>query len=226
MAREVDLERMAATRSNAQTVGTSSPRNCWTRRSASAEPAPRCRGRGPHREAAVAPGRRHAIAVQRLRAPADNGTVRISAKADYAVRACIELAAAGADEPTKIEALAAAQEIPHRFLEAILNDVRRAGLVESVRGAKGGYLLGRPAEAITVADVIRAVEGPLMYVRDARPPALTYSGAAETLLPLWVALRANVRAVLDAVTLADLAARRLPPHVQALSEQDSAWDNP
>jgi Rrf2 family protein len=152
--------------------------------------------------------------------------MRISAKADYAVRAAIELAVAGSGKPVKAETLARSQDIPHKFLEAILNDMRRAGLVASVRGVHGGYRLNLPARQITVADVIRAVDGPLVSVRDARPPDLAYSGAAEPLLPLWIALRASVRGVLDTVSLADLAAGRLPARVRRLAAGAEAWENP
>jgi Rrf2 family protein len=136
--------------------------------------------------------------------------VHVSAKADYAVRATIELAASGGDGPLKGEAIATAQEIPLRFLENILGELRHAGVVQSQRGAVGGYWLARPADEITVAEVIRAVEGPLASVRGARPESLDYHGAAEPLQTVWLALRANIRAVLDAVTLADIVAGKLP----------------
>jgi Rrf2 family protein len=152
--------------------------------------------------------------------------MRISAKADYAVRAAIELAAAESSAATKAEAIARAQDIPHKFLEGILGDLRRAGLVQSVRGLNGGYHLALPASEISVADVVRAVDGPLMSVRGARPPELTYSGRAEPLLPLWVALRANVRAVLESVSLADLASADLPSEVLDLADDALAWENP
>ncbi|MGW7199862.1 RrF2 family transcriptional regulator [Streptomyces chryseus] len=152
--------------------------------------------------------------------------MRISAKADYAVRAALQLAAAGDGEPLKAEAIAEAQEIPHKFLEGILNDMRRGGLVVSRRGGNGGYRLAKPAGAITVADVIRVVDGPLVSVRGVRPPELTYTGPAESLLPLWIALRANVREVLDGVTLADLASAELPTAVSALAREPDAWTNP
>ncbi|OEJ28326.1 Rrf2 family transcriptional regulator [Streptomyces agglomeratus] len=152
--------------------------------------------------------------------------MRISAKADYAVRAALQLAAAAEAEPLKAEAIAAAQDIPHKFLEGILNDMRRGGLVLSRRGGNGGYRLARSAESITVADVIRVVDGPLVSVRGVRPPELSYTGPAESLLPLWIALRANVREVLDGVTLADLAASELPAAVSALADEPEAWTNP
>ncbi|MEL7976279.1 Rrf2 family transcriptional regulator [Isoptericola sp. F-RaC21] len=151
--------------------------------------------------------------------------MRISAKADYAVRAAAELAASD-EGPVPAEALARAQQVPHRFLEAILSDLRREGIVASRRGAGGGYVLARPADRVTVADVVRAVDGPLVFVRDARPSDLEYTGAAASLLHVWVALRVNVRAVLEQVTLADLAAGNIPDVVRRLTEQESAWLNP
>lgn len=152
--------------------------------------------------------------------------MRISARADYAVRAALQLAASTDDGPLKAEAIAAAQEIPHKFLEGILNDMRRGGLVRSQRGGNGGYRLARPAEEISIAEVIRAVEGPLVSVRGVRPPELSYTGPAESLLPLWVALRANVRQILDGVSLADVASAQLPPEILGLTETPEAWTNP
>jgi Rrf2 family protein len=151
--------------------------------------------------------------------------MRISARADYAVRAAL-LLAAGQDGPLKAEAIAEAQDIPHKFLEGILNDMRRGGLVASQRGMHGGYRLARPAQDISVADVVRAVDGPLVSVRGVRPPELTYSGPAESLLPLWIALRANVRRILEGVSLADVASGHLPDFVGALAEDPAAWSNP
>ncbi|MEW2492793.1 RrF2 family transcriptional regulator [Streptomyces nodosus] len=152
--------------------------------------------------------------------------MRISARADYAVRAALQLAASGDDEPLKAEAIAEAQDIPHKYLEGILNDMRRGGLVLSRRGGNGGYRLARPAEAISIADVIRVVDGPLVSVRGVRPPQLSYSGPAESLLPLWIALRSNVREILEGVSLADVASARLPAHVSALTDAPGAWGNP
>lgn len=152
--------------------------------------------------------------------------MRISAKADYAVRAALELAAAGEGGPVKAEAIALAQGIPHKFLEGILNDMRRGGLVVSQRGGNGGYRLAAPASTITIADVIREVEGPLVSVRGARPPELSYTGPAESLLPLWVAVRANVREILGEVTLADVASAALPARVHSLADNPAAWTNP
>ncbi|MFG2298641.1 RrF2 family transcriptional regulator [Streptomyces sp. NPDC048603] len=152
--------------------------------------------------------------------------MRISARADYAVRAALQLAASQDDGPVKAEAIADAQGIPHKFLEGILNDMRRGGLVLSQRGGNGGYRLAKPAWSITIADVIRVVEGPLVSVRGVRPPDLSYTGPAESLLPVWIALRANVREILDRVTLADVASSDLPADVSALADTPAAWTNP
>ncbi|AKN72700.1 Rrf2 family transcriptional regulator [Streptomyces sp. PBH53] len=152
--------------------------------------------------------------------------MRISARADYAVRAALQLAASRDDAPLKSEAIAAAQDIPHKFLEGILNDMRRGGLVLSQRGGNGGYRLARPADSISIADVIRVVDGPLVSVRGVRPPDLSYTGPAESLLPLWIALRSNVREILEGVSLADVASAQLPSGVSALTDAPGAWVNP
>jgi Rrf2 family protein len=150
--------------------------------------------------------------------------MRISAKADYAVRAAAELAAAEPQgRPVKGEQLAAAQAIPQKFLENILADLRNAGLVQTRRGADGGYALTRPASEISLAEVLRAVEGPLAAVQGTRPEGLHYQGAAARLPEVWVALRANLRAVLERVTLADLAAGTLPESVATLTTTADAW---
>ena len=149
--------------------------------------------------------------------------MRTTAKADYAVRAAVELAAVGSGDPVKAEQIAEAQSIPLNFLENILAELRRAGIVESRRGAAGGYLLARPAEQITLADVIRAVEGPLANVRGVSPDLLEYNGSAERLRDVWVALRASVRAVLEQVTLADVAKGELPPFIAELTQAPDAW---
>ena len=148
--------------------------------------------------------------------------MRLSAKADYALRASVELASLG-DGHVKAEALARTQSIPLRFLEQILLDLKHAGLVASQRGAVGGYWLARPPAEISLADVIRAVEGPLANVRGVRPEELEYEGAANPLREVFVALRANVRAVLEQVTLADVAAGELPERVRELVRDDDAW---
>jgi Rrf2 family protein len=149
--------------------------------------------------------------------------VRISAKADYAVRAAAELAAAPPDTPVRAEQLATAQGIPLKFLLHILNELKLARIVQSQRGAQGGYRLARPASEITVADVIRAVEGPLANVHESRPEEMDYRGAAEPLREVWVAVRANLRAVLEHVTLADLVSGEMPSVVEELSAQPDAW---
>jgi len=147
--------------------------------------------------------------------------MRISARADYALRAAAELAAAGGG-PVKGEALAAAQAIPAKFLENILADLRHARLVRSQRGSDGGYWLAHPAEEISLADVIRAVEGPLASVRGEAPEDVEYPGAAKDLQDIWIAVRASVRAVVEHVTLADLASGNLPDDVRRLGEDPGA----
>lgn len=146
----------------------------------------------------------------------------MSAKADYALRATIELAAGG-DGPVKGERIARAQEIPLKFLENILGDLRHAGLVRSQRGVDGGYWLARAAEEITVAEVVRAVEGPIANVRGIGPEQVTYAGSAERLRDVWIAARANLRAVLEEVTISDLARGELPASVEALARDPDAW---
>lgn len=149
--------------------------------------------------------------------------MRISAKVDYAVRAAIELAAADEDQLTKADAIAQAQEIPPKFLENILGDLRQGGLVRSQRGAEGGYKLARPADEITLADIIRVVEGPMASVRGGRPEDVTYAGSAEPLQRVWIAVRSALRTVAEHVTLADLATGKLPPQVEALTRDPDAW---
>ena len=130
--------------------------------------------------------------------------MHITAKVDYAVRTLVELAAVGPD-PAKAEFLAKSQVIPHKFLEAVLSDLRRGGLVNSRRGPDGGYWLARSADEITIADVIRAVEGPLASIRGQRPEDVDYGGPATPLKEVWIAVRVNLRAVLENVTLTDVA---------------------
>jgi Rrf2 family protein len=148
--------------------------------------------------------------------------VRISAKADYAVRAAVELAAAGESEPVKSEAIAEAQQIPPRFLENILGELRHSGLVQSRRGAEGGYRLSRAADDITIAEVIRAVDGPLATVRGDPADELEYDGTAVPLQEVWLALRANIRRVLETVTLAAVVEGDLPPQVRDLATHPEA----
>ena len=148
--------------------------------------------------------------------------MRVTAKVDYAVRAAVELAAAG-DGPVKGERIAEAQQIPLRFLENILLELKHAGLVQSQRGAEGGYWLARPPAEIALAEVIRAVEGPIANVRGERPEQVEYAGAAEQLREVWIAVRANLRAVLERVTVADVAAGRLPEDVARIASDPEAW---
>ena len=148
--------------------------------------------------------------------------MRVSAKADYAIRALVELAAAG-DGPVKAERIAQAQEIPLKFLENIMADLRQAGLVRSQRGTDGGYWLARPAAEVNLAQVIRAVEGPLANVRGRRPEEVEYGGSSAGLREVWIAVRASLRAVLEQVTLADVASGELPASVAALTASDDAW---
>jgi Rrf2 family protein len=145
--------------------------------------------------------------------------MRVSAKADYAVRAMVELAAldASEDAPAKGDAVAEAQGIPVRFLENILGELRHHGLVNSRRGSVGGYWLGRSPDDITLAEIVRAVEGPLATVRGEPAEALEYRGAAEPLHEVWLALRANIRQVLEPVTLADVVAGALPEPIGTLA---------
>jgi Rrf2 family protein len=150
--------------------------------------------------------------------------VRVTAKADYAVRAMVFLSAGATDEPVKGEQIAEAQDIPAKYLEAILGDLRTAGLLRSQRGARGGYRLARPADEIAVADVIRAVEGPLATVRGEPAEELAYAESTGSLQELWVAVRAALRHVLEGTTLADVAEGRLPSRVQALAEAPDAWE--
>lgn len=148
--------------------------------------------------------------------------MRISAKADYALRAASELAAAGGG-PVKGDALARAQGIPPKFLENILSDLRQSGLIRSQRGSEGGYWLARPAEEITVADVMRAVDGPLASVRGQRPEEVDYTGHAQELQRVWIAVRHNLRAVVENVTVADLGNGALAPEIVALADDPEAW---
>jgi Rrf2 family protein len=149
--------------------------------------------------------------------------MRISAKEDYAVRAGLELALADGG-PLKREQIAQAQSIPTAFLQNILVELRHAEVVEALRGRDGGFRLARPASEITVAEVVRAVTGPLATVRGVRPPAIEYAPDAEPLREVWIALRANVRAVLENVTLEDLATGKLPTAIKKLVAQADAWE--
>jgi Rrf2 family protein len=149
--------------------------------------------------------------------------VRISAKVDYAVRAAAELAAAPDERPIKAERIANAQGIPLNFLENILGEMRHAGIVRSHRGADGGFRLAKPAQQVTVADIMRAVEGPLASVRGGPPEETAYGGPAEVLPRLWIAVRTNLRKVVEHVTLADIAGGRLPSTIDRLAEDPESW---
>jgi Rrf2 family protein len=149
--------------------------------------------------------------------------MRVSAKVDYALRACAELASAADGGPQKGERIAHAQSIPLKFLENILLDLRHAGLVQSQRGAEGGYWLARPPDEISLADVIRAVEGPIANVRGLRPEQVEYAGKAAPLRDVWIAVRASLRGVLERVSLADLAVGRLPDDLVQLTADPDAW---
>jgi Rrf2 family protein len=150
-------------------------------------------------------------------------SLRISAKEDYAVRAVLELAVADGG-PLRREQIAQAQEIPTAFLQNILIELRHAEIVEAQRGRDGGFRLARPAREITVADVVRAVSGPLATVRGVRPPSIVYNEAAEPLKDVWIALRANIRAVLEHVTVADLATGKLPAPIKKVSDNRQNWE--
>lgn len=151
----------------------------------------------------------------------------ISARTEYAVRAMLALAKAQAEAagPLSVEALAQRQDLPRRFLEAIVADLRGAGLVQSTRGARGGYTLARPASAITLGDVFRAVDGPLAEVRGLRPNETRYEGVARHLPTVWVAVRSSLREVLDRTNLDEVLSGRLPDHVQAMADAPDAWRN-
>ncbi len=149
--------------------------------------------------------------------------MRISAKADYAVRAAVELAAARDEKPIKAERIATAQNIPLNFLENILGELRHAGIVRSHRGAEGGFRLARAASAITIADGFRAVEGPLASVRGGPPEESAYGGAAEALPRVWIAVRANLRKVVEHVSVADVASGKIPAEIDKLAEDPEAW---
>jgi Rrf2 family protein len=152
--------------------------------------------------------------------------VRITAKVDYAVRAAVQLAAAEGSGPVKGEEIAGAQDIPINFLENILSLLRNAGLVMSRRGSDGGYWLAVPAERITVADIVRVIDGPLAAVRGVRPSETVFPAPAEPLRDVWVAVRASLRAILEEVTLADIVRNELPSVVSGWTSQAGAWQSP
>jgi Rrf2 family protein len=148
--------------------------------------------------------------------------VHISAKVDYAVRALVALAAAGGG-PIAGASLAQDQHLPAKFLEGILAELRRSAIVASQRGAEGGYRLARPAEDISIADILRAIDGPLAAVRGERPESVHYAGSAEPLSEVWLALRVSMRAVIEHVSLADVVHGPLPANVTALIDDPDAW---
>jgi Rrf2 family protein len=147
--------------------------------------------------------------------------MRLSARVDYALRAVAELAAANA--PRTVEQLSSAQNIPNKYLESILGELRRAGLLRSQRGPDGGYRLARSPAEISIADVIRALDGELANVRGSRPENLEYVGAAAPLQEVWIALRASERAILEGVSLAHVVEGKMPEPVEALVANPSAW---
>src|SRR6478752_3305178 len=149
--------------------------------------------------------------------------MRISAKADYAVRAAVELAAALDEKPVKAERIATAQDIPLNFLENILGELRHAGIVRSHRGADGGFRLAKPADQVSIADIIRAVEGPLASVRGGPPEETSYPGSSEALPRVWIAVRASLRNVVEHVTVADVATGELPTAIDKLAADPEAW---
>src|SRR5271165_1945217 len=150
--------------------------------------------------------------------------MHVTAKADYALRAVIELSQSSQNSPRKVDELARAQSIPVSFLENILTQLRSSGVVRSQRGPEGGYWLAHPPEEINLAQVIRAVEGPLMGVRGQPPEEVEYAGSAESLKQVWIAVRSNLRNVLERVTVADVAAGDLPPEVLKLTRDEEAWE--
>ncbi|WP_435747255.1 RrF2 family transcriptional regulator [Nocardioides sp. SYSU DS0663] len=149
--------------------------------------------------------------------------MRVSAKSDYALRALIEMAQRADGKPVSAEELGRLQEIPHGFLQAILADLRRAGVVMSQRGQSGGWRLARPAEEVSVADVIRAVDGPLVSVYGLRPEAVSYNQSAEVLQHVWIAARRSLRDVFEATSIQQLADGRLPRAVTSRTADEDAW---
>jgi Rrf2 family protein len=149
--------------------------------------------------------------------------MHVTAKADYAVRAVVELVGSAADSPRKVDDVARSQQIPVSFLGNILTQLRSSGIVRSRGGPEGGYWLAQPAGEVSLAQVIRAVEGPLVGVRGQPPEEVQYAGSAESLQQVWIALRANLRKVLEHVTVADVAAGKLPAAVRSLTREEEAW---
>lgn len=163
---------------------------------------------------------------QRRRGTRENAGMHVSAKADYGMRALLELAAAYSEDRTRLvkgEEIATAQQIPLKFLEGILRQLRQSGIVASQRGAEGGYRLDRSPDDVSIADVVRALDGPLAAVRGQRPEDLDYAGASTHLREVWIAVRASMRHVLERISLADVAAGELPADVLALLAEPGAW---
>ena len=148
--------------------------------------------------------------------------MRVSAKADYALRAVAELAAAN-DGPLKRERIAEAQQIPMEFLENILLELKHVGIVQSQRGASGGFRLARDPDQISLADVIRAVDGPMANVRGARPEQVEYLGPAIHLRDVWIAVRASLREILESTSVQDLVDGTMPPRIRELTGEPEAW---
>jgi Rrf2 family protein len=149
--------------------------------------------------------------------------MRVSAKADYALRGILEIAAAP-QPPVKRDEIARAQKIPVKFLETILGELKHAGIVASQRGAEGGYSMAKDPGEVTVADVIRVIDGPLAHIRDTRPESLDYQGVAGPLKDVFIALRARMREVLESVTLADLVAGELPEEITSALSRPEAFE--
>jgi Rrf2 family protein len=149
--------------------------------------------------------------------------VRVSAKSDYALRALIELAVRPDGDPVSAEELGRLQDIPHGFLQAILADLRRSGIVISQRGQSGGWRMGRPADSVSVADVIRAVDGPLVSVYGLRPESVSYNEAAQVLQHVWIAARRSLRDVFEEVSIQQLADGSLPDAVTTRTVDEDAW---
>jgi Rrf2 family protein len=147
----------------------------------------------------------------------------MSAKVDYALRAALELAAAYGERPVKAELISTTQDIPIKFLENILAELRNAGIVRSRRGSDGGFWLARDPDEVTVADVIRAVQGPLATVQGEPPEDSVYGGAANALPRVWIAVRKTLRDVVEHVTLADVASGELPVAIEELASDPEAW---
>ena len=165
-------------------------------------------------------------APRRPRGAHENAGMHVSAKADYGVRALLVLASSYADDPSRLvkgETIARGQDIPVKFLEGILRELRQAGLVASQRGAVGGYRLDRPPHDISIADAVRALDGPLAAVRGSKPEDLTYAGHASHLPEVWIAVRSAVRRVLEHISLADVVQGDLPPETLALLAEPGAW---